>query len=104
VTKNHQERKIDETFCVHICNVKKQKNRKNNDEDGVKQKKARLIIDNEKQDPFQFVFDCDLQDALVILTFLNKHETGSYLISNSFQIWGVQRVALSLATPLGESN
>jgi len=84
--------------------VKKQKNRKNNDEDGVKQKKARLIIDNEKQDPFQFVFDCDLQDALVILTFLNKHETGSYLISNSFQIWGVQRVALSLATPLGESN
>jgi len=36
--------------------VKMQKNRKSNDkEDGDKQKKARLIIDNEKQNPFQFV-------------------------------------------------
>jgi len=68
-----------------------QKNRKSNDEqDGDKQNKARLIIDNEKQDPFPFqkskthfhfrkarpisrVFDCDLQDALVILIFLNKY-------------------------------
>jgi len=27
----------------------------NNEEGGGKQKKVRLIIDNEKQDPFQFV-------------------------------------------------
>jgi len=27
----------------------------NNEEGGDKQKKVRLIIDNEKQDPFQFV-------------------------------------------------
>jgi len=36
--------------------LKKQKNRKSNDEEvGDKQKKARVIIDIEKQDPFQFV-------------------------------------------------
>ena len=54
-TKNQQGRTFDETCCVHICISKHSKNRKNNEGGDDKQKKARLIIDNEKQDPFQFV-------------------------------------------------
>jgi len=56
-TKNQQGRTFDETGWVHICICKESKKiRKNNNEDGGdKQKKVRLIIDNEKQDPFQFV-------------------------------------------------
>jgi len=55
-TKEHRET-FEETCCVRICiYMKKQKNRKSNDEEGGdKQKKARFIIDNEKQDPFRFV-------------------------------------------------
>jgi len=80
---------------------KKQKNRKSNDEEGGdKQKKARLIIDNENKTHFSlWVFDCDLQDALVILISLNKHETWSSFILNSCQIWGVERAALSWSAP-----
>jgi len=43
-------------------------------------KKVRLIIDNEKQDPFKFVFDCDVKNALLIPISLNNHETLSYFI------------------------
>jgi len=53
-TKNQQTRTFDETCWVHIC-IRKQKNRKSNNDGGDKQKKVRLMIDNENQDPFQFV-------------------------------------------------
>jgi len=44
---------------VHICLCKvSRKNRKSNDAEGSKTAgKARLIINSEKQDPFQFVFN-----------------------------------------------
>jgi len=54
-TKNQQGRTLEETCCVHICISKQRKIRKNNEEGGDMQKKARLIIDNEKQDSFQFM-------------------------------------------------
>jgi len=53
-TKNQQE----EYLRKHAGSIyaKKHTNRKSNDEEGGdKQTKARLIIDNEKQDPFQLM-------------------------------------------------
>jgi len=55
-TKKQQGRKFDETYRVRICICQESKNRKSNDEKGGdKQKKQRLINDNEKQGLFQFV-------------------------------------------------
>jgi len=39
------------------------------------------------------VFDCDFQDALLILISLNKQETWYFLSKFCKQIWGVERVA-----------
>jgi len=56
-TKNQKGRTFDETCWVHICISKESKKirKSSNEEAGDKQKKVRLVIDNEKQDPFQFV-------------------------------------------------
>jgi len=49
-----------------------------------------------------WVFDCDFEDALSILIFLNRHETGSSSILNSCkQIWRVERAALLCSAPGG---
>jgi len=78
-------------LCPYMHLQKKQKNRKSNDEeDGDKQKKAKLIIDNEKQDPFQFASVWLWSSRCFSNPYiLNKHETGSFLILDYFQIWGV---------------
>jgi len=62
--------------------VKKAKNRKiNNKKGGDKQKKqdSNSTMRNKTQNPVQFVnvwmFDCDFQDALLILISLNMRET-----------------------------
>jgi len=56
-TKNQHGRTFDGTCWVHIFISKENKKlrKSNNEEGGDKQKKVRLIIGNEKQDPFQFV-------------------------------------------------
>jgi len=56
-TKNQQGRIRDETCWVHIRISKESKKIKKKvlKKVATSRKKARLIIDNEKQDPFQFV-------------------------------------------------
>jgi len=48
-----------------------------------------------------WVFDCDLQDALLILMSLNKHETWSFILNSCKQIWEVERAALLWSAPGG---
>jgi len=49
-----------------------------------------------------WVFDCDYQDAWLILISLNKHETWtSFILESCNQIWGVERAALLWSTPGG---
>jgi len=57
VAKNQQGRTFDETCCVHTCTSKESKKyrKSNNEEGGDKQKKIRTMINNEKQDLFQFL-------------------------------------------------
>jgi len=72
--KNHQGRKFDELCRVRTCICKESKIEKLIIRKVVE--KARLIINNEKQYPFQFVSsDCDFRDALLILISLNMRET-----------------------------
>jgi len=46
------------------------------------------------------VFDCDFQDALLILISLSKHET-TLILKFCKQIWGVERAALLWSDPGG---
>ena len=62
--------------------------------------KARLIIDNENKIHFSlWVFDCDFEDRLSILIFLNKYETGSSILNFCEQIWGMERAGLLWSAP-----
>ena len=56
-TKNQKGRTFDETFWVHICISKKSKKlgKVIMKKVATSRKKVRLVIDKEKQDPFQFV-------------------------------------------------
>ena len=56
----------------------------------------------QKHDLFQFVSVCDLHDALLILIYLNKHETWCSFILNSFkQSSGVKRAEMLWSAPGG---
>jgi len=56
-TKNKKGRIFDETCCVHICVSKESKKlgKVIMKKVATSRKKVRLVIDKEKQDPFQFV-------------------------------------------------
>jgi len=62
--------------------AKKAKNRKiNDDKGGDKQKKQESYSTTKSKTHFSLlVFDCDFEDALLILISLNRHETWSFFI------------------------
>jgi len=101
-TKNQPGRTFDETCCVHICVCKKGKKLEKQWWRRWQQaEKARPKTDNEKSHFSLCLFDCELQNALVVLVFLSKHETWSSFLLNSCQIWVLERAALWWSAPRG---
>ena len=84
--------------------VKKAKNRKiNNAKSGDEQKKQDSYSTIKNKTHFSlWVFDCDFQDASLILIPLNVRETwSSFILKFCKQIWGVERAALLWSAPGG---
>jgi len=76
----------EESLTKHVGFVyayaKKVQNRKINDEKGgdKQEKQESYSTIKEKTNFVLLVFDCDFEDALLILIYLNKHETWSFFI------------------------